>query len=269
MSCVKSHWSGDVDIAVLKQHQAACDIAKSQNAGCLSAITRYCVTRFGQSFTGISQEVGTTSLQVHCFLSTRKEYVRHEVLSSYHSGCRFPYSDSQDCFAAVSRWCSSFGHSGGITQEVNAAYMLVACYNSEFRGDVFVQRTLDFYAAQRRINSVCNLDFLVDQGQILGTTSEILSAKLYDNSQSCVPLTETFEGSTAVTETNSFTNHNNLTYGDGATVSANLPLFAGINITTSTSAIRGVTLTENSKRLSPISFIRQSMLLLVMQLRRG
>lgn len=149
MSCVQAHWGGDVSISVLQRHHGGCTLHKSQHRDCLAAIHRYCTSRFGSAFAGMSQEVGNGVLGVRCFRSTRKESVSVTILQQRHRWCLYPNSDSDYCFAAASRWCSSFGYSGGITQEVGNSSMTVACYSAQFSNDVFVQRISDFYTAQR------------------------------------------------------------------------------------------------------------------------
>lgn len=245
-SCVQAHWSGDVSIAELQRHHYGCTIHKSQHKDCLAAIHRYCVAKFGQTFAGMSQEVGNGVLGVRCFRSTRKESVSAAVLRSHHQWCTYPNSDSDTCFAAVNRWCNGFSYSGGITQEVGHQRMTVACYNAEFSNDVFVKRISDFYAAQQRIN-ICNVRFTVNQGRVLHSGPELLLVKMYDNSGSSVALTGKFELSKTITETNSFTHQHQVTLGVDAQVSVNLP-FVSAGIIVSSSSSRSVSLTrENSK----------------------
>ena len=245
MSCLQAHWGGDVGIAELQRHHSGCTMQKSQHRDCLSAIHQYCSGRFGSAMAGMSQEIGSGVLRVLCFKSTRKESVPINILRQLHSGCT--YSDSDNCFAAASRWCSSFGFSGGITQEVGNSLMTVACYNAEFSNDVFVQRISDFYSAQRRIK-ICNVNFTIDQGRILKSVPEELSLKVYDNSGSRVPLTSTFEVSKVITETNHFTHEHLVNLGVSAPVSVYLPFYsADINVSafpTSVDLMR-----ENSKSI--------------------
>ena len=245
MSCLRAHWSGDVSIGELRRHHSWCSLQKSQHRDCLAAIHRYCAARFGRDFAGISQEVGNGVLGVRCFRSTRKESVRADVLRSHHHLCTYPNSDSDNCFAAASRWCSSLDHSGGITQEVGNNRMTVACYNAEFSNDVFVKRTSDFHAAQRRVN-ICNVGFAINQARVLQSRPEILLVKMYDNLGSSVALTGTFALSRTVTETNSFTHQHQVTLGTSATVSVGLP-YVSAGVTVSASSSRSVSLTrENS-----------------------
>jgi hypothetical protein len=140
MSCVRSEQNQVVRIDTLQKHHPECNtIAKSQHHDCLSAIHRFCMEKFGNSFAGMSQEIPSTeSLYVACFYSPKKSYVPFRDLAALHDGCEFPNSDTSACFAAASRWCINGGYDGGITQEVNSAAYYVACYNAEFTGDAFI-----------------------------------------------------------------------------------------------------------------------------------
>lgn len=235
MSCLRPHWGGDVSISELRQHHGGCSLHKSQHRDCLAAIHRYCSSRFGSRFAGMSQEVGNGVLGVRCFRSTRKESVAVNVLQHHHRGCTFPNSDSGPCFAAANRWCNSNSHSGGITQEVGNSHMTVACYNAQFSNDVFVRRILDFYTAQRRVNRVCNVNFDISRGTV-SSKPELLSSQLYNNIDSSVPLTSSFDVSKAVTRTNSFTHGHQFTIGVDTQVSVKLP-FVSAGVTISSSSI--------------------------------
>ena len=249
MSCLRPHWGGDVSISELRRHHGGCSLHKSQHRDCLAAIHRYCKSRFGSAFAGMSQEVGHGVLGVRCFRSTRKESVPVTVLRQHHYWCTFPNSDSDNCFAAANRWCNSFGYSGGITQEVGNSHMTVACYNAQFSNDVFVQRISDFYTAQRRVNRVCNVNFDISRGTI-SSRPELLSSQLYNNIGSSVPLTSRFDVSKKVTETNSFTHGHQFTIGVSTKVSVQLPYVSG-GVTISSSSTRQVSFTqENSKTIT-------------------
>lgn len=249
MSCLRPHWGGDVSISELRQHHGGCSLHKSQHRDCLAAIHRYCSSRFGSRFAGMSQEVGNGVLGVRCFRSTRKESVAVTVLQHHHRGCTFPNSDSGPCFAAANRWCNSFGHSGGITQEVGNSHMTVACYNAQFSNDVFVRRILDFYTAQRRVNRVCNVNFDISRGTV-SSKPELLSSQLYNNIDSSVPLTSSFDVSKAVTRTNSFTHGHQFTIGVDTQVSVKLP-FVSAGVTISSSSTREVSFTQvNSETIT-------------------
>ena len=249
MSCLQAHWGGDVRISVLQRHHSGCTLQRSQHRDCLAAIHRYCTSRFGSVFAGMSQEVGHGVLGVRCFRSTRKQSVSATILQQRHRWCVYPNSDSDRCFAAASRWCSSFGYSGGITQEVGNSHMTVACYSAQFSNDVFVQRISDFYTAQRRINNICNVSFAISQGRITQSNSELLSTQMYNNIDYNVPLSTTFDLSKSlrVNETNRFTHGQQLTFGANTHVSVRLPRVSAGAIT-STSSNQRVSLTRQNSR---------------------
>ena len=197
----------------------------------------------------MSQEVGNGVLGVRCFRSTRKESVPVSVLQRHHRWCTFPNSDSDNCFAAANRWCNSFRYSGGITQEVGNSHMTVACYNAQFSNDVFVRRISDFYAAQRRVSTVCNVNFDISRGT-LHSRPELLSSQLYNNIDSSVPLTSTFDVSKTITKTNSFTHGHQFTFGVDTQVSVQLP-YVSVSGTISSSTTRQVSfMRENSETVT-------------------
>ena len=144
MSCVRAEYKEVVHIDTLKKFHPECNtVSKSQHRDCLSAIHRFCMDKFSNSvifmYAGMSQEIPSIeTLYVACFLSPKKRRVPFGDLTGLHSGCKFPASDTSDCFAAASRWCSNAGYAGGITQEVNGAGVTVACYNAEFSGDISI-----------------------------------------------------------------------------------------------------------------------------------
>ena len=249
MSCLRAHWGGDVHISELQRHHGGCTLQKSQHRDCLAAIHRYCTSKFGSAFAGMSQEVGNGVLGVRCFRSTRKQSVPVAALQRRHRWCTFPNSDSDNCFAAANRWCNSFGYSGGITQEVGNSHMTVACYNAQFSNDVFVRRISDFYTAKRRVNTVCNVNFEISRGTI-APGKQLLSAQLYNNIDSSVPKTSTFHVSERITETNRFTHGHQFTFGGNTQVSVQLP-YVSASGTISSSPTRQVSFTrENSKTVT-------------------
>ena len=253
MSCIRSQWSGNVPISTLQQHHSGCTASKSQHRDCLAAIHRYCqATLGGTQYAGTSQEVGS-ALYVKCFQTPRKETVRHDVLSSRHSGCTFPNSDSDNCFSAASRWCVFLGYSGGITQEVNTNGVTVACYNAEFTNDVFISRINDFFLAERRAARVCSFNFDINHGAILSQTPQFLKTETYDNRASSIPLHSNFQVSKEVTEISSFTHSHSFTIGAEISVSTRLPFFGGSDITLSASATSGVSLTSETRKTSSYS----------------
>ena len=255
MSCVRSRWSGNVAISTLQSHHGGCNAGKSQHRDCLAAIHRYCkATLGGSQFAGTSQEIpSSNALYVKCFETPRKEHVRHDVLAARHSGCRFPSSDSDNCYAAASRWCVSLGHSGGITQEVNTQGVTVACYNAEFTNDVFINHVNDFYVAERRVAQICSFNFEINRGTIVSQTPQYLKTETYDNRASSVPLHSNFQVSKQISESNSFTHSHSYTIGAEISVSVKFPFFGGSNIRLSTSATSGVSLTRTTMKTSSYS----------------
>ena len=247
MSCVSSKKT-DVPIAQLTAIHGGCNIGKNQHCECLSAVHRYCKHHHGDNYAGISQEVGSSTLLVHCFETTHKEDVRIDVLTSLHPNCRFPDSHSDFCFSAASRWCNRyFGYSGGITQEVNTNIMTVACYNADFSGDVFITRTNDFYNAMSEGKEVCKLDFDIPNGQIASASPDFLKIETYDNSQSNITLESSFEVAEEMTETNRFEFSSSLAIGVTATVKTGIPSIAENSIMAMTSSTFSLSMTrENS-----------------------
>ena len=259
MSCIHSEWSGFVSIAELKQHLIYCGAKElSQNRNCLAAVHRYCQARLGGAdYAGTSQEVDDSkdSFYVQCFKTARKEHVLHDVLQSYHSTCQSGApsytSESDNCFAAASRWCRQLGYSGGITQEVNGEGVTVACYNDEFSNFAYVTRNKEFFVEENRVDLVCSLDFDVNQGKILGQMPQYLKIEMYDNIASSVPLRTNFQLSQQITEKSSFTHSHKFMIGISSTLSvtANLPsVSVGGSLTVSTSLTSGISLTKETTK---------------------
>lgn len=204
MSCVKSHWAGNTSIHTLANYHEYCNtVEKSQHRDCLSAIHGFCVKAFGHNYAGFSQGIVSSEiLHVHCFRVTHKEDVRHDVLQALHPNCQFPDSHSDNCFAAASRWCNKyFASSGGITLEVNNQFMTVGCYNAEFSGDVFTSRVIDFYMAMSQANRLCDLEYDIPNGKIVGAVPYTLKKEVYDNTQSSMPLDSSIQISKEMKET--------------------------------------------------------------------
>ena len=255
ISCIQSRWSGNVPISTLQSYRSGCNAGKSQHRDCLAAIHRYCqATLGGTQFAGTSQEVPSSrALYIKCFQTPRKEHVHHNVLAARHSRCTYPNSDSDNCYAAASRWCVFLGYSGGITQEVNTNGVTVACYNAEFTNDVFVSRISDYFLAERQAAQVCSFNFDINHGAILSQTPLFLKTETYDNRASSVPLHSNFQVSKQVTETSSFTHSHSFTIGAQTTISARLPFFGGSSITLSASVTSGISLTSETRKATSYS----------------
>ena len=235
LSCVKSHWKGLVQIGDLSSVHSGCNIHKTQHRDCLSASHRFCTNRFGGDKAGIIQEVRQGIVELHCFTTTRKETVRHDVLRNLNPGCQFPNSDSDSCFSAASRWCNRyFGYSGGMTLEVNSSLIVVGCYNAEFSGIAFNVRSNDFYNAINHVDHMCSLNFNVEEGEILHSAKEVLKIQVFDNHRSSVPLRQStllshiplqpsFEYSKQVIERSRFEHSHGLIFSQDFTYNSGIP----------------------------------------------
>ncbi len=238
LSCVQAHWKGDVTIQDLSRIHGGCNTAaKAQHRDCLSAIHNYCIRRFGQDFAGISQEVPSAHrLYIGCFRAAFKEFVPVNVMTSLHAYCRFPASESDNCFASAHRYCSRFhGLSGGITQEVNTSIMAVACYNADLSRDAHIQRTSDYYRDRRQVVEICSLEFNTSQGRIVHSSPERLEAVTYLNTAVRASLKSTFTVLKHVTETSRF-EYPSLLLHPQATLSTKIPYYVDGEILLSLSA---------------------------------
>ena len=252
MSCVRSELDEVVRIDTLQKYHPECNtVSKSQHRDCLSAIHRFCMARFGNSveYAGMSQEIPSTeSLYVACFRSSKKRHVPIGDLTELHGGCKYPASDTSDCFAAASRWCFNAGYAGGITQEVNSAGVTVACYNAEFFGNAFISPGSDAYKkAKSQITGICSLDFELDKGRAVPFPN-YLKIETYDNRASSVTLNSDFEITKEVSETSSFTRTTSVTIGAEVTLSLGLPIFSDGEIKLSTSVTNEVSMTKETTR---------------------
>ena len=227
VSCVKSQHIANVPLKDLRKlDKGCCSLKLSQDRHCLAATHRYCKNRYEKDFAGIIQNVWR-SFQVHCFKATLKERVPHRVLQKIVPSCKSERSHWSACFNAASRWCQKyFGYSGGITQDVNKYGIAVACYNAEFSGDVFTQRTNDFYAARNKATKVCSLKYQLDKTDILKTTPDVLKMEMYDNSNSDVTLESSFEVSKDVTETSRFEFSSSVQIGKETSLRVGIPSLA-------------------------------------------
>ena len=102
---------------------------------CLAATHCFCTP--GQA--GLTQEVPTPdSLWVTCFKASLEQRVSIGELQAKHASCTMSTSNSGACFAAASRWCTSRGHNGGITQEATGNHIHVVCFKSLHDASAFV-----------------------------------------------------------------------------------------------------------------------------------
>ena len=250
MSCVRSENNQVVRIDTLNEYHSECNtISKSQHRDCLSAIHRFCMAKFGNSYAGMSLEIPSTeSLYVACFQSPKKRLVPFRDLTALNGDCKFPNSDSSACFEAASIWCHNAGYDGGITQEVNTAGTFIACYNAEFSGDAFISPGSGAYnEAKSKVIRICSLDFELDKGSAVPFPN-YLKIETYDNRASSVELNSDFEITKEVSETSSFTRTTSVTIGAEVSISLELPIFSDVGITLSTSVTNEVSMTKETTK---------------------
>lgn len=131
-SCIQTTRVEYVTLSELRRYHGGCRRYKSQSSDCLAAINRYCSANCNGDHAGMAQEVPYDGLYITCFKSSLKVSVPIPQLRRLHRGCRARRSNSDDCFAAASRWCGKRGHTGGITQEVGGNRITVACYKAVY-----------------------------------------------------------------------------------------------------------------------------------------
>ncbi len=259
LACVESHWTGFVTNGDLMKLDSGCNTRTSQDRMCFSAIHQYCKARFGEEFAGIAQGVKDGSIEVHCFESTRTEDVRHDVMRSFDRGCHYLTSHSANCFAAASMFCSEYFNSdGGITQESDINTITVACYSANYTGDAFIIRNNDFYASLSEVESVCDLEFDIENGFIVEESPQDLKTEVFDNRNSTVPLSSSFTVSRTVSESSTFTVATQIGFTLQTTFSFGIPsvLSGMISITTSiTTTFTRATTTSQSKTYTQSSSV--------------
>jgi hypothetical protein len=123
--------------ATLKSLHPGCDDeSKSQTPDCVAAIHRFCENSVKGA--GISQEVGSNVFGVACFTPTSYGDVSLTELAGQHPGCNAEsLSRSPDCVSAIHRVCAASSPGGaGVSQEVGAGVLGVACFTPSWYGDV-------------------------------------------------------------------------------------------------------------------------------------
>ena len=135
--CIKSTYGRYVSLTELQLHHSSCTRVTSQSISCLAAIHRFCEANGKGDDAGLAQEVPAESIYVTCFKPSLKKSVSITDLQAKHSPCTMSTSNSDNCFAAASRWCTSRGHNGGIIQEAGNNALLVACYKSLYGTNVY------------------------------------------------------------------------------------------------------------------------------------
>ena len=121
-------------------HQGCDGFEKSRTPECVAATSRFCKT-ICSGCGGVIQQVNGLGgvFGVSCFRG-RENIVSVEDLSRHHPGCAQPsLSQSNDCIAAVNRWCFKNGQgSNGIPQEVGVDEFAVSCFDASWYGTVLL-----------------------------------------------------------------------------------------------------------------------------------
>jgi uncharacterized protein YkwD len=127
--------------ATLQSLHSGCDAeSKSQTADCVAATHRFCAGPIGLG-AGIAQEVGQNVLGVACFTPNWYGDVSLADLTGRHPGCHDgALSRSPDCVSAIHRACAQGSLGGaGVSQEVGAGVLGVACFHPSWYGDVALE----------------------------------------------------------------------------------------------------------------------------------
>ena len=133
--CIESTYAGPVPMSTIHHLHGGCRHGNSQSMDCLAATHRFCTP----GHAGLTQEVAAPdSLWVTCFKASLEQMVSIGELQAMHYPCSMGTSNSDDCFAAASRWCISRGHNGGITQEATGNHIHVVCFKSLHDASAFV-----------------------------------------------------------------------------------------------------------------------------------
>ena len=256
ISCIKAEWSDYVAVETLQEYDKDCTLKRGgQSRHCLAAIYHFCkVTLNGSDYAaGISQEVNEVNkeMYVQCFLSSRREPVPHDTLADYDSSCKghdlISPAHADNCHIAANKWCESVGHSGGIAQEADKGGVTVACYTDVFSNWAYVVRSSDFFAAEKRVDIICSLDFCIEKGEITNEAPQFLKTEVYDNSGSSQTLYSSFRVSQVITERSVFTQRRmfTITASSTANLETSLPYVnAGGSLTLSAARTKSISLTE-------------------------
>ena len=233
LSCIKADWMGDVTIRELNEY-FLCSLDALFVHNCLRAVVLYCKDKLGSNYAGLSQGIKHSVFTVGCFKTSAVEYLTSEVVDNLNADCKLGvYWEA--CFAAASTFCSRFlGYSGGIPTDVDSGGMTIACYDASYYGDVYLERTEEFYEARRTAVEICDLDFHINAGKILESGPEVLRSEIYDNSGSDTVLRSTFSLASSVTETSHFEYSTSLSIGAEVSVETSIPFVgtAGISLST-------------------------------------
>ena len=115
---------------------------------------------------------------------------------------------------------------GGITQEVNEDGVVIACYKADFSTLANIIRSADYYTDENKIVKVCDLNFNLSSGKIVGKVPQLVQSEYYyDNEEAqSTTLEHTFTVSKTITEKSSFTVSNSYTITTSATTKFNVKL---------------------------------------------
>mmetsp|Transcript_31424 Transcript_31424/g.63864 ORF Transcript_31424/g.63864 Transcript_31424/m.63864 type:complete len:386 (-) Transcript_31424:2967-4124(-) len=123
----------------LQTHHSSCHAGASQSNECASAIHRWCGAN-GHGSVGIAQELGSDHFLLRCFGATWYGDVSIQDLRNQHHGCdNVGKGNTADCVSAMHRWCGANNKgTQGLAQELGNGVIGVACFDSEWYGDVAV-----------------------------------------------------------------------------------------------------------------------------------
>ena len=133
--CFNPGWSGDVNIGELTLKHSGCDsVSKAMTSDCFAAIHRYCEQEKGYA-AGVPQEVGSSSIGVHCFNVGWSGDVNIAALTAKGRPCSTSNIMKSDCLADIHRYCEQEkGYGAGISQEVSDPNVNVHCFNAGWDG---------------------------------------------------------------------------------------------------------------------------------------
>lgn len=129
-------------------HEGCDGFEKSRSPECVAATSRFC-KKVCSDCGGVIQQVNGPGgvFGVSCFRG-KENIVPIYTLRQLHPGCNHPsLSQSNDCIAAVSRWCFSNWQgsngfpqeTGGIPQEVGIDALAVSCFDASWYGEMSIE----------------------------------------------------------------------------------------------------------------------------------
>jgi len=113
-----------------------CKFDDSQHGDCVADTQNWCRNN-GHGDLGLVQEIpDPTVFDVACFWSNWYGDMSISILSSYVAGCNRPHkSQTNDCVAAIHRWCNAQGYDAGIAQQRAPGVIGVGCFMTRWIGD--------------------------------------------------------------------------------------------------------------------------------------